>query len=175
MLSALGSAIVAGAISCALGVVNAAEIPLWCPWVASTRAVDLDGDGSMEELEVSGLRLRVRTGDELVEAPREWLVSDAQAGDLNGDGVPELVALVWRAGSYGTSHPFWLDGGDTRLCQHLFALGWREGELHPLWMSSALNAQVASMRLEDEMLYLRERSGRETTWRWEDWGFTLQE
>lgn len=175
MPGVIESAIIAGALSCALGVVQAAEIPLWCPWVEPACEVDLDGDGASEELEVSDLRLRVRHGDEVFEAPREWLVSDAQAADLDGDSVPEVVALVWRSGSYGSSHPFWLDGSDTMLCQHLFVLGWRDGELHPLWMSSALNAQVASMRLEDEILYLRERSGRNTTWRWEDWGFTLQE
>ena len=96
--------------------------------------------------------------------------------DVNGDGLPELVMLVWRRGNYGSSRPFWETGTDLRMTQHLYVIGLRNGTMRPVWMSHELGhgLRVARMRAEGgNRLVLTDVEGRTSVWEWDYFGFTL--
>ena len=152
--------------------------PPWVAWESGTLACDLDGDGTEERISFGGGRLSVcdGTGRALFSSEGGWKVSDALADDVNGDGLPELVMLVWRRGNYGSSRPFWETGTDLRMTQHLYAMGLRDGTMRPVWMSHELGhgLRVARMRAEGgNRLVLTDVEGRTSVWEWDYFGFTL--
>ncbi len=154
-----------------------AELPAWATWRERDFACDLDGDGSDETLALHGMRFTATDGgDVLLETPDGWLVFDAYAADLDADGLPEVVLLVWRRGSYGDARPFWVEGGagDEEPSQHVFVYRWDGGVLRPVWMSSALGVEVAAADLSDDgRLRLTAPDGSWTLWEWDSWGFSL--
>ena len=155
------------------------EPPAWATFSDAQLTADLDGDGADEAIELRERCLVVRAGraggardgDVLLETPEDWQVSDVLVADFDGDGMFELVFLLWRHGNFGSSRPFWLsaeaDGAagtasDELLTQHLFMYRWRadrpssmpagsddgrSGRLYPVWMSSRLGVKAARIEL----------------------------
>lgn len=164
----------AGLVLATPGGGDALLVPNWSPWVEGELSCDLDADGADERLVVRDRRLSVLRGDsEAYRSPAGWLVSKALVGDVDDDGSREVVLLVWKRGSYGTSHPFWA-APDDELGQHVLVLAWTEGTLRQRWMSSALHAHVAAAELDDgARLILTTAEGSQTRWQWQQWGFAL--
>ncbi|MCR4909517.1 MAG: hypothetical protein K5985_11860 [Lachnospiraceae bacterium] len=111
-----------------------------------------------------------------------WLLQDARSFDLTGNGNSEEVLLIWKRGSYGRRKPTWVKKNDTGFSQHIFIYELRDGEYHPIWMSSALDFEVASMS-EGKLipgtdhsgpgrksLCLKSPDGTESFWGWLSWG-----
>lgn len=142
-----------------------------CGWQRKTLQADLDGDGSLEELRLSGQRLSVVGKDALLwRTEAGWRVQDFLVGDVDRDGDPELLLLVWKRGSYGDSHPFWEEAADWRFSQHIFIYRWRDGEMQALWMSSRLRPEVERWDLEGGRIRIRTPEGLDTLWGWRSWG-----
>lgn len=161
-----------------------AELPSWAAWTERDLACDVDGDGEDETLALHGMRFEATDGDAvLLETPEEWLVADVLAGDLDADGLSEVVLLVWKRGSFGAARPFWVEegAGDDEPSQHLFVYRWRDGALQPVWMSSALGVEVVAAELADApdtstpLLLLTSPDGGCSAWEWGTWGFVLVE
>ena len=147
--------------------------PAWATWHARSYAIDLTGDGALDRLVVGAAHAcLVVDGVQAFQTPADWWVSDAHVGDLDGDGLPEVVFLAWRSANYGSSRPFWEEvPGNEGFSQHVFVYGWRDGALQPLWMSSQIGAAVESLALaEGGAVILTERDGSVTAWVWEGWG-----
>ena len=49
----------------------------------------------------------------------DWNVQACEIADLDGDGIEELLLLVWKRGSYGDHMPFWVKRNDHDLEQHI--------------------------------------------------------
>ncbi len=107
----------------------------------------------------------------------DWCVQDVLCYDINGDGQEELILLVWKHGSYGDHLPLWVERNDIRLEQHIFIYQWdadRENRLRPVWMSSALGYEVASIaRGAKDSLIVTDRAGVSMQWQWLDFGLKL--
>ena len=110
-------------------------------------------------------------GTALVSDPG-WRVWDFLVGDLDRDGAEELLLLVWRRGHYGPSHPFWVKQNDYAYSQHIFIYKKQsDGEVQPVWMSSALTPQVRAWSMTgDGTLRILTPSGEDTLWGWGAWG-----
>lgn len=179
---------------------TAASIPAWATWSDSLLACDLDGDGLPEGLWLKDRQLAiygrdvdqtegtdadgegaVRTSTLSVEdglsvcrTNDDWLVSESLVGDIDREGTPELVLLVWAPGSYGPSRPFWVDDETDDYREHVYILRYERGRLVPVWMSSALEVEATGATLDAEgRLHLRARDGSETCWAWQSWGLKL--
>ncbi|MBE5996060.1 MAG: hypothetical protein E7240_01740 [Lachnospiraceae bacterium] len=109
-------------------------------------------------------------------SPSEWYISDAAAADLTGDGIEEILLLVWKRGHFGGVLPFWVKSDDAGFSQHLYIFAYQEGTLRPVWMASKMPSDVQDFSVtEDGSVRLVTPDGEESFWRWEHWGLKLQE
>jgi hypothetical protein len=119
--------------------------------------VDFNRDGLAERLVLANGRLRIATDSGTVwESPSDWTVLQAGISDLNRDGKPEAVLLVWRP-----FHPWpvdqWLPHGgriadfhdnEGNSC-HIILIGWRDSQYREMWAGSALAEPVRSFAVAD--------------------------
>ena len=166
---------------------NGNFLPRWAHWEEKTvRAHFLDGaadrpaDGRTEisaQIHLRNRRARILKDSELLYASQlTWRVFDAFAADLDEDGSDEIILLVWKHGSYGTSAPFWEKRDDLSFSQHVFIYHFRNGAVTPYWMSSAVGMQITGASMDAERrLHLTNTSGMETVWAWEGWGLKFVE
>lgn len=147
-------------------------LPSWVRWRDVTVEADLDGDGANDELRVKGRRLSVSDAvGRGWQSGGDWLVQDALVGDINHDGVPELILLVWKRGSYGSQRPFWVERDEWDFSQHIFIYQWRDGRPKALWMSSRLPLSVAAFFLDAKgTLTVVTPEGETSRWVWLSWG-----
>jgi len=163
--------------------------------VTEIETADFDQDGQKECLVLNQARGEITDchGKVLWSSPDDWQVQQIQVGDLNRDGLPEAVLLVWRPFRPWPIDAFLPAGGrieefhdrDQRSC-HVILIGWTHGGYNELWAGSALIQPVTQLRLVDlngdgqqEMVALEEdydhpeRGGFLTVWRWNGFGFSL--
>lgn len=161
-----------------------------------TRAVgDLDGDGMKEEYILVDHHLTVREGEkQLWRSPNDWRVDNFALGDVDNDGMVNLVLTLWKTGSFGSVKPFWQTAEDTSYKNHLFVYRLKNKAMKQVWCSSDLDRPIVSFTIRDvdgdgpslvvEEGKYRKMSGerytldtkapvRTTVWRWEEWGFRL--
>jgi hypothetical protein len=134
-----------------------AVLPTWTVPVEPVTQVDFNRDGLAEHLVLANDRLRIASADGTVwQSPSDWTVLQAEIGDLNQDGNPEAVLLVWR--------PFrpwpvdqWLPHGgriadfhdnEGNSC-HIILIGWRDSQYREMWAGSALAEPVRSFAVAD--------------------------
>jgi hypothetical protein len=161
-----------------------------------TMQADFDGDGTPEALSLADGRARLRNEVQIRwESLESWQVRQASIADLNRDGLPEVVLLVWR--------PFkpwpvdsWLPHGGRieafhdsagRSCQ-IILIGWYQGAFRERWAGSALAQPVSRFAAADlsgngiQLLVTLESeyddppfapARRLKTWEWNGFGFTL--
>lgn len=148
-------------------------LPDW--WRERTQRADLTGDGAAETLALRARALTVAdaSGGIVWETEPGWLAQDFLVGDIDRDGAPELLVLVWKRGSYGPSRPFWVERDEARFSQHIFIYRWdaAAAALRPLWMASALRPRVKSWAMAaDGTLDITTEADEPTRWAWRGWG-----
>jgi hypothetical protein len=125
--------------------------------IPTVTSADFDNDGKAEILTLREGQAAIQREDQLLwQSPAAWQVEQAQIADLNRDGRPEAVLLVWRA-----FRPWpvdsWLPHGGRiadfhdssgRSC-HIILIGWSQGALRERWAGSALAAPVKSFAVAD--------------------------
>lgn len=157
---------------------------------------DLDGDGITEEYSLVDHCLTVREGEEeLWQSPRDWRVDYFVLGDVNNDGMINMVMTLWKKGSFGSVKPFWLTGEDADYKNHLFVYRLKNKTMKQVWCSSDLDRPIVSLTIRDwdgdglnelvvEEGQYRKIDGehytldtnaqvRTTVWRWDEWGLSL--
>jgi len=153
--------------------------------LVKVRLSDLDGDGSLERYSLRDGIIRVEAGSRLLwESPASWWVDYFFLGDADNDGRPELNLLVWKEGSFGPQQPFWLEGEDRSVKNHLFLFKLEAGEIKPVWQSSNLDRPNVRAALIDgdgdgkrellalEGTYTGSGEYQLTLWTWKGWGFS---
>ncbi len=195
----------------ALALISPAELQAWqlhdqtlkriplatnLPALTPETSADFDADGAPEILILTRGRAIIQTGDRIHwQSPEAWQVAQAQIADLNHDGFPEAVLLVWR--------PFkpwpvdaWLPNGgriekfhdsDGRSC-HIILIGWKQTGFGELWAGSAMANPVSRFTVADfrgnGQSYLVTLEGeyddppsapsrRLKVWEWNGFGFTV--
>ncbi len=111
---------------------------------------DLDRDNTPEQYVLQKGRLTIWVSNELLwESPADWQIESFVLGDANNDGADDLLLVLWKKGSYGSSKPFWVNGPDTEWTNHLFVYGLVCGHVKPVWMSSALICPILTLEVQD--------------------------
>lgn len=119
-------------------------------------------------------RLTLRCPGGVISTERDWYVNSLTVGDANGDGEDEVVAALWKKGSFGTSRPFWVgDEDDREITSHLFLYGVEDGVPELIWGSSAVPDPIWRVGvLEPGVIHVEELFSRTPTdWRWNEWNF----
>jgi len=162
----------------------------------SIEPVDMNNDGQSEEIHLQNGRVELRQGQaRLWSSPESWRVGAARLGDLNRDGLPELVLLVWRPWQPWPVDKVLPYGGriagfqnaDGMSC-HLILIGWRGQSFGERWAGSALADPLNAIEVADldgdgrielaalEGSYLNSPSSPAdslTIWAWNGFGFGL--
>lgn len=163
--------------------------------LAVPMSADFDSDGIPETLRlVNNQAVLYTAGHIRWQSPPAWQVRQAQVADLNRDGLPELVLLVWR--------PFkpwpvdaWLPNNgrisnfhdsDGMSC-HIILIGWYGNSFRERWAGSALAQPVKTFAVADltgngkQYLVTLETSYDDApsaparqlnVWEWNEFGFT---
>ena len=82
---------------------------------------------------------------------------------------------MWKPGSYGYYHPFWIEPDDQDIySEHIFIYDWDTGREHRLrkrWLSSGMPVTGKTVFPDEQnVLHIISVNGKETAWRWENWG-----
>ena len=174
-----------------------APLPYPAQAITASTQVDLDGDGQPERLIITSAgQAEILSGAKMRwQSPPAWQVRQASIADLNQDGHPEAVLLVWR--------PFkpwpvdkWLPSGgrinsfhnpDGYSC-HLILVGWYQNTIRERWAGSALAEPIKAFAATDisfsgkqvlislDGSYDRPIGEPATTlkvWEWNGFGFTV--
>ncbi len=195
----------------ALALVSPAQLQAWqlddqalkrVPFPADLRVVapeasaDFDADGVLETLTIIGGRAAIQTeGRTRWQSPQAWQVTQAQIADLNRDGLPEAVLLVWRPFKPWPVDTWLPDGGrirsfhdsNGRSC-HIILIGWNRDAFGEVWAGSAMANPVNRFTVADfrgdGQQYLVTLEGkyddppsapsqRLKVWEWNGFGFTI--
>lgn len=164
--------------------------------VTLSNSVDFDGDGLPETLALENGQAVIQSDSQTRwKSPQVWQVRQALIADLNHDGLPEAVLLVWR--------PFkpwpidaWLPNGGRidkfhdsagRSC-HLILIGWYKGSFRERWAGSAMAEPVKAFTVADltgngkQLLVTLESeyddppsapAHKLKVWEWNGFGFTV--
>jgi hypothetical protein len=171
-------------------------LPAGLHLVSIDTSADLDGDGKPESLTLLHDQATIRTGDQIRwESPAAWQVAQAQISDLNRDGAPEAVLLVWRHFRpwpvdawlpYGGRIEGFHDSGGFSC--HIILIGWKQGAFREVWAGSAMADPVQRFAVADlagdgqPVLVTLEGSyedppsapsRRLSMWEWNGFGFTF--
>jgi hypothetical protein len=133
------------------------HLPAGIQPIVTAMSADFDGDGKAETLVLTDGRAAIQTEDQVLwHSPQAWQIQQALMADLNQDGRPEAVLLVWR--------PFqpwpvdaWLPHGGRinnfhdssgKSC-HIILIGWYRDSFRERWAGSALAEPVESFAVAD--------------------------
>lgn len=164
--------------------------------VTAETSTDFDDDDVPEILTLAEGRATIQTeGQTRWQSTEAWRVEQAQIADLNHDGLPEAVLLVWRQfkpwpvdmwlPNGGRISSFHNANGDS--C-HIILIGWKQGAFREVWAGSAMAAPIYSFVVADlagnGKQYLVALEGkyddplsaparRLKVWEWNGFGFTV--
>ncbi len=131
--------------------------------------------------------LTISEGSKIIwTSSQKWWTDDFALADSNHDGQTEVNLSVWKAGSFGSSKPFWIKENDMSVRNHFFVFHWSEAAISAVWQSSNLGVPNCQFKFSDtdhdkkQELVVIEGSyetwpkceGKYTAiWKWNFWGF----
>jgi len=113
-------------------------------------------------------------GEAFWSGEESWTVQDVLWEDVDNDNKEELLLLVWKKGRYGQAKPFWVKNDEIKQSQHIFIYDWDENKkrFDPLWMASDILVDAKNLYFdkENKNLFIEDINGKETVWKWDQWG-----
>lgn len=145
-------------------------LPRWIVWQEAD--CFCTAEEGPEQLSLRRKTLRaVSDGSEIWRSAAGQKVQSLLWCDIDHDGAPELLLLVWRWGRFGKSRPFWKTGPDWGWSQHIDIYDWTGKNFRPAWMASDIGLDAATWQFDEQQrLVITERNGRESAWDWISWG-----
>ena len=133
------------------------RVPAEIQLALTATSADFDSDGKAETLTLADGRAAIEGDSQILwQSPQAWQVRQALIADLNQDGRPEAVLLVWRPfrpwpvdawlPHGGRINSFHDSGG--RSC-HIILIGWNKDSFRERWAGSALAEPVESLATAD--------------------------
>jgi hypothetical protein len=157
---------------------------------------DFDGDATLEMMELANGQAIIQSGRKIRwQSPSTWLVKQAQIADLNNDGLPEVILLVWRKFKPWPVDTWLPNGG--RISQfhnaagmscHIILIGWNGSSFRERWAGSAMAEPVKAFAVADltgngkQLLVTLESqyddppsapAEKLKAWEWNGFGFTV--
>lgn len=156
---------------------NGTFLPGWISWKSGSFG---DRSGNTEAVLDNKSVLVKYKGETVWTSPEGVKVQEVLWADVDNDRKEELVILCWKAGRYGKARPFWVEKDEKKWSQHLFVYEYEGDKIRAKWMSSYLGMDVESVSANGKeapssRLYLTDREGKVSSWRWDSWGFTREE
>ena len=109
-----------------------------------------NADGYQFTLENGRLCVLGTDDAEVWRSKDEWYVDSFRLGDVNRDGILDIVFVVWKSYSFGAEHPARSANDDTAVRCHLFVYSIKDDRVKPLWCSSNLPRPVYSFELDTD-------------------------
>ncbi len=159
-------------------------IPAWVNWQEETYEVLLktgertedDDDCAIVTVKLADKHMEVScdsTGEYFM-TDKGIKVQDTLSTDLDGDGLPELVTVVWKKGLFGKHRPFWITSDEKNYSQHVFIYGIdKDGKVSQKWFASETGILINSMEIMEkntQIISFEDTNGNCTLWRWEGFG-----
>ncbi|HNW09314.1 MAG TPA: hypothetical protein PK412_01520 [bacterium] len=149
---------------------------------------DLDNNSITESYQLENGRLIISEDSKIVwQSPDEWRIEGFVLADSNNDNVQEINVSLWKAGSFGSSKPFWVEENDMSIKNHFFILGFLNGEIRQLWGSSNLAEPNCEFKIADvdgdgknDLVVIEGDYSQQSNchgnyvavWEWNGWGFS---
>lgn len=149
---------------------------------------DLDDDLITEDYRLMNKQLLITEGNKILwQSPDDWQVDSFFLADADNDGLVDINLSVWKAGSFGTSQPFWVKENDMSIKNHFFVFNLVDDQIKALWQSSNLEKPNCEFILADidddkknDLVVIEGEYGKNSScegkylaiWKWNDWGFS---
>ena len=158
----------------------ASSLPLWVYLDRMETSIVIHSQNGDEKADIclgNGI-IRISTENGYYLSDEEWIVSGCYVSDIDHDSYDEIMLHIWKAGSFGEFHPFWIEKEDTdAYSEHLFIFDWdtnRPKRLKPMWMSSEMPVKGEYISVDENgTVRIISPDSKETFWRWEYWGLAL--
>lgn len=154
-----------------------AFLPQWIVWEHGTFQ---DASGQYQII-LKGKTVRVSYKDSMIwTTEKDVKVQKALSADIDRDEQDELILLCWRKGHYGDVKPIWVEEDEQDWVQHIFVYEFLQEDVQAKWMSSyigkdILNITARAAETSGDLLCLTDRSGEESVWGWDSWGFVRED
>ena len=131
------------------------SVPLFA--LRPVTSADFDGEGQPETLTLAHGQATLTSGGQIRwQSPAAWQVRQAEIADLNRDGRPEAVLLVWRPFKPWPVDQWLPQGGRIRDFRnaagqscHLILIGWYKNAFRERWAGSALAEPLQAFAVAD--------------------------
>ena len=145
-------------------------IPTWVKWQEKRLKC------GQCELVIKKKRMSVfnDSGEQLFLSDKSIKFQDAITTDVDGDGLSDIVAVVWKRGLFGKHRPFWVKTDEKDYSQHVFIYGVdEEGKVSQKWFASETGILINRMKLMDkhpQIILFEDIDGACSLWKWESFG-----
>jgi poly-gamma-glutamate synthesis protein (capsule biosynthesis protein) len=156
--------------------------------VSRQEHADLDNNLIKETYILENGRLTISENSKMVwQSPNEWWIDNFVLADSNNDGITDINLSLWKAGSFGSSKPFWVKENDMSVKNHFFVLDFVNGSIKQVWGSSNLGEPNCEFQIADvdndgknDLVVIEGDYSQKpdcngnyiAVWKWNDWGFS---
>ncbi|HHE76617.1 MAG TPA: CapA family protein [Candidatus Parcubacteria bacterium] len=156
--------------------------------LSNRESADLNNNSFPENYILSGGRLVIKERSKTIWcSPNNWWIDSFILADSNNDGIVDINLSLWKAGDFGSSRPFWINGNDMSVKNHFFIFDFIKNSVKVIWGSSNLSRPNCEFQFADvdgdgksDLVVIEGDYSQEpkcegnyvAVWKWNDWGFS---
>jgi poly-gamma-glutamate synthesis protein (capsule biosynthesis protein) len=156
--------------------------------ISKQEQADLNNNSVLENYDLENGRLTITENGKMTwQSPGDWWIDDFVLADSNNDGITDINLTLWKAGSFGSSKPFWVKENDMSVKNHFFVLDFINGTVKQVWGSSNLVEPNCEFQITDidndgknDLVVIEGDYSQKpkcsgnyvAVWKWNDWGFS---
>ncbi len=150
-----------------------------------TQKTDIDGDGIKERAFIKDNKAYLEKEGKIIwQSDDDFKAENIVLADVDNDNKTDILISLWKVGKYGPDLPFWLKKNTNDWSNHFFVYKWKKDKIKLFWGSSALDAPIKEMAIEDvngdgknELIVLEGNYNNSrncyadylTVWHWNEW------